>query len=57
MVLHLLDELARELDRLHVRAEGSAEDALEQASILCSMFRRTLIAPGYAPLLNSNPGP
>ena len=31
MVLHLLDELARELDRLHVRAKGTAEDTLEKA--------------------------
>ena len=31
MVLHLLDQLARELDRLDVRPKGAAEDALEQA--------------------------
>jgi hypothetical protein len=31
VILHLLDELARELDRLHVRAEGAAEDSLEKA--------------------------
>ena len=30
VVVHLLDELARELDRLHVRAEGTSEDALEE---------------------------
>ena len=29
VVVHLLRELARELDRLDVRAEGAAEDALE----------------------------
>ena len=30
MVVHLLRELARELDRLDVRPEGAAEDALEE---------------------------
>ena len=30
MVLHLLDELARELDRLDIRPESTPEDALEQ---------------------------
>ena len=31
VVLHLLHELAGELDRLHVSAEGAAEDTFEQA--------------------------
>jgi hypothetical protein len=31
MVLHLLDELAGELDRLDVRAKGTPEDTFEQA--------------------------
>jgi len=31
VVLHLLDELPSELDRLHVRAKGAAEDTLEEA--------------------------
>ena len=31
MILHLLDELARQLDRLHVRPKGAAEDTLEEA--------------------------
>jgi hypothetical protein len=31
VVLHLLDELPRQLDRLHVRAEGASEDAFEEA--------------------------
>jgi hypothetical protein len=31
VVLHLLHELARELDRLHMRAESPAEDSFEQA--------------------------
>jgi hypothetical protein len=31
MVVHLLGELARQLDRLHLGAEGAAEDALDEA--------------------------
>jgi hypothetical protein len=31
MVLHLLDELARQLDRLDVSAEGTTEDSFEEA--------------------------
>jgi hypothetical protein len=31
MVFHLLDQLARKLDRLHVRAKSAAEDAFEKA--------------------------
>jgi hypothetical protein len=31
MLVHLLRELARQLDRLYVGAEGAAEDALEEA--------------------------
>jgi hypothetical protein len=30
VVVHLLDQLARELDRLDVRTERTAEDALEE---------------------------
>ena len=49
MVVHLLDELARELDRLHVRAESAPEDALEQALRSCaSMFLSTVIGRGFA---------
>ena len=31
MVFHLFDQLAGELDRLHVRAKGAAEDPFEKA--------------------------
>ena len=31
VVVHLLDELARELDRLNVRAKSTTEDAFEEA--------------------------
>ena len=44
MVVHLLDELARELDGLDVRPERAAEEALEEALDLCSMLRSTLNA-------------
>ncbi len=30
MIVHLLHELARELDRLYVRAKGAPEDAFEE---------------------------
>ena len=30
MIVHLLHELARKLDRLDMRAEGAPEDALEE---------------------------
>jgi len=49
VVLHLLDELARQLDWLHVRAEGAAEDPLEQALDLVLDVPENAHATGLCP--------
>ena len=43
MRVHLLGELARDLDGLDLRGEGARERALTRLSIRASRFRRTLI--------------
>ena len=53
MVVHLLDELARELDGLDVRPERAAEDPSKRDSIFDSMVRSTLIQMGVTPASQS----
>ena len=46
VLVHLARELARELDRAHLGAEGAPEGALDEAGDLLSRLRRTLMATG-----------
>ena len=49
VVLHLLGQLARQLDRLHVRAKGAAEDTFEQAFDLVLDVAEDAHATGLCP--------
>jgi hypothetical protein len=49
VILHLLDELARKLDRLDVCPEGTAEDAFEKAFDLLLDRSQHVHTQGFPP--------
>ena len=54
MGVHLLGQLARDLDRLHLRGEGTAEDPFDE--VLDPLLKVAQDAHGFGSLARARPG-